>query len=187
MTELKIVEIINHFGRGTIVDSLFAIISNITIIFIAWVIIAALILLFDRKKGKWVVLALFIAVIINFVFTEGLFKHLFLEFIPFRLRPYLAYPDLITPIGYHSIDTSFPSGHTTVTVVLISVLIYYYKRFWPYGAIIVILMMLSRIHNGMHWPTDVLGGLALGICYAALAIVLIRLIKNKISGKINLS
>ena len=187
MTELKIVEIINHFGRGTIVDSLSAIIGNITIIFLVWIIAAAIILVVDKKNGKWIVLALFAVTIINFLITEGLFKHLFLEFIPFRLRPYLAYPNLIIPIGYHSIDTSFPSGHTTIMAALVSVIIYYHKRFWPYGTILVILMMLSRIHNGMHWSTDVLGGLVLGIGYAYLAIMLIRLIKSKISGKINLS
>ncbi len=33
-------------------------------------------------------------------------------------------------------------------------------------------MALSRLHNGMHYPTDILGGIVLGLIYGVIAIIL---------------
>ena len=38
------------------------------------------------------------------------------------------------------------------------------------AALFAVVMCLSRVHDGMHYPTDVLAGSALGMVYGALAI-----------------
>jgi len=74
---------------------------------------------------------------------------------------------------------SYPSGHSTTTTVLIgSLLVIAYdllknqqlKR-WLFGlgAVIILLMMISRIVVGVHYPSDTLGGLMLGTCLTYLS------------------
>jgi membrane-associated phospholipid phosphatase len=77
---------------------------------------------------------------------------------------------------------SFPSGHTTnATLMLILIAVF----FWPSlrssgrvamvaGATVVALAVaLSRVVGGVHWPTDVIGGLLLAVGCACLARALI--------------
>ena len=90
--------------------------------------------------------------------------------LPMRVRPYLAHPDLITPVGHRFVDSSFPSSHAASTVAIVTVLGHAYRRFAVLAASFALVMCLSRVHNGMHYPTDVLAGSILGLAYGALAI-----------------
>jgi undecaprenyl-diphosphatase len=71
---------------------------------------------------------------------------------------------------------SFPSGHTTnATLMLILIGVVAWpalrsagRRGFVVGATILALAVaLSRVVGGVHWPTDVLGGLLLAIGYAS--------------------
>lgn len=78
-------------------------------------------------------------------------------------------------------DASFPSGHATAATAFgvslaVVVAAYLLVRWWPRvvvlaaGFVLPVLVGLSRLELGVHWPTDVAAGLALGTC-AALAVV----------------
>jgi membrane-associated phospholipid phosphatase len=60
---------------------------------------------------------------------------------------------------------------TTLMVVIVS---HFWRRFVPYGVGIIVLMGLSRIHNGMHYPTDVLIGIIMGLLYGTLGLIAIK-------------
>jgi undecaprenyl-diphosphatase len=58
---------------------------------------------------------------------------------------------------------SFPSGHTTATFAVATVLARRFPLFVPLCIAIALFVALSRVFRGSHFPTDVLGGAVIGI------------------------
>ena len=115
--------------------------------------------------------------------SEGILKHLLTLFFPERVRPYLAHPGVIVPVGTEYHDSSFPSSHNSSTAAIVTGFVYYYRRLVPVGALLVLAMAFSRMHNGMHYPTDVLAGITLGVGYGALAIVVVRRLQARMGPR----
>lgn len=84
-------------------------------------------------------------------------------------RPFMVYPDLIgggrleTATGY-----SFPSGHSTgASSFYGSLAVLFRSRILRVIAIILIVMVpVSRMYLGVHWPMDVLAGTIIGLVSA---------------------
>lgn len=86
-------------------------------------------------------------------------------------------PDLVDHLT-HSTNSSFPSGHalqSTVAFLLIGALLARAPQNRPLrrliltGAVLLTLLVgVSRIYLGVHWPTDVLAGWCLGVAWTAL-------------------
>ncbi len=70
-----------------------------------------------------------------------------------------------TATGY-----SFPSGHTQATSTFWSSvsIIFKKKALYIFTAIIIILVAISRLYLGVHWPTDVIFGAIFGVIWALL-------------------
>lgn len=78
---------------------------------------------------------------------------------------------------------SYPSGHTMVSTTMFLTFAYLYskeksegKKKYVYTAAIVyiLLMGISRISLGVHWPTDIIGGLLGGYIFYELVVLKIR-------------
>jgi undecaprenyl-diphosphatase len=59
-----------------------------------------------------------------------------------------------------------------LTVAMITVLIILFPAVRPYAILYALLMAWSRMHNGMHYPSDILAGAILGIGCGWIAVVL---------------
>ena len=80
----------------------------------------------------------------------------------------------ITSLAFEG-SFSFPSGHAMVTASFIFLLAYfikthYKKDIYSYAYFYLGLMMLSRVYIGVHYPSDVLVGAALGLLFAKILI-----------------
>ena len=86
-----------------------------------------------------------------------------------RPRPFNVYPAIVC-VGKTLDQFSFPSGHTMhATAFSIVALAYYPALFWlvvPFA----LLVALSRPILGLHYPSDVLAGAALGAVIAGISL-----------------
>jgi undecaprenyl-diphosphatase len=176
--EYQIVLYFNQLGQGTFIDKVTAFISLIPFLIILWAILAFLAYIIDKENGKWVFLAVLIALALHFIISEGILKHAILNFFPMRIRPWIGHPDIVA-IGKAYTDSSFPSSHMASTLAVLTVFVSFYKKVWPWALIFVLLMAFARMHNGMHYPTDVVAGTILGIMYGLLAVWTTRKIKAR--------
>ena len=154
--------IINLFKYKS--DILTNIMKIITFLGSALSIILLTVLLIIVVKGKRNKILILINVIVTTLLNQ-LLKNAFQ-----RRRPI---DSIIEESGY-----SFPSGHSMVSMAFYGFLIYLvYKSNIKYKGLIVgllsvliVLIGISRIYLGVHYPTDVIGGFTLSLSYLLLFI-----------------
>lgn len=96
-----------------------------------------------------------------------------------RIRPYELIQGLECIVA-RADDFSFPSGHTTNSLACAWVLFRRAPKKWGVPALILALLIsLSRLYVGIHYPTDVLGGFVIGIGSACLAMWLVPKLEKK--------
>lgn len=87
-----------------------------------------------------------------------------------RPRPKFAHSgDWQMAMSWTSGLDSFPSGHTTASFAVATVLAKRFPAWGPLCIAIAIFVALSRVLRGSHFPTDVVGGAALGILSGSIA------------------
>jgi undecaprenyl-diphosphatase len=80
----------------------------------------------------------------------------------FRARPFVE-NSVNMLIPYSAKESSFPSGHASIYFA-ISTIIYLYNKKLGIGFLVAsFLICLSRIFVGIHWPSDILAGIVVGI------------------------
>jgi undecaprenyl-diphosphatase len=86
-----------------------------------------------------------------------------------RPRPYNVYPAIVC-MGKTLDQFSFPSGHTMHAASFSIVAVSYYPILFWLVAPFAVLVGLSRPILGLHYPSDVLAGAALGAAIAGISL-----------------
>lgn len=120
-----------------------------------WIFLS-LLLLINRKTRKIGITAL-IALILSTILGEGLVKNIIQ-----RPRPYTEFPWVHLLID-ESTAYAFPSGHTTSSFAVAYVLSNYLKRLSPIIWMVALLIAFSRLYLFMHYPSDLVAGIVLGL------------------------
>lgn len=99
--------------------------------------------------------------------SSGLFRLLIVPAVARQRPSNLPFAEPLEPIFGHS---SFPSGHTTTTAAIATVIVWHFagKRRPAVVATALVwalLVALSRVYVGVHYPLDVVAGLALGVAF----------------------
>ncbi|MFC4494714.1 phosphatase PAP2 family protein [Streptomyces ovatisporus] len=84
-----------------------------------------------------------------------------------RPRPFVDHKGLEVLIRGKD-DYSFVSDHATLAMALAVGIFMVHRRYGLVGILLAVAAGLSRVYMGVHYPTDVIGGLALGTAVALL-------------------
>lgn len=132
---------------------------------VIWYALMALLLILEREAALQAVLHMIAVGLL------GLMLYKWLKQKTLRPRPcnlHIAITRSTAPLD----EFSFPSGHTLHAVGFSLVAIAYFPWLAPVLLPFTLLVALSRIVLGLHYPTDVLAGAALGYALATLSFLL---------------
>ncbi len=140
---------------------------------ILWIAVTLALLIY--RKTRRVGVFCLVSMVIGLVVTNLVLKNWVA-----RVRPYELIEGLECLVGVQK-DFSFPSGHATNSLACAWVLFRRApKKWWGAVALVMaILISLSRLYVGVHYPTDVLGGAVIGICSAMLSMWLVPILEKK--------
>lgn len=167
-TEANIIQWLNQ-PWGRMADALMFAASAIGEWGVVWWGVCAALALLGGTQGRRMALFIAAAIILS-VAIDALIKTAW-----FRPRPYMVLQD-IRQIGRLWADSSLPSGHASSSAAATIILARFDRRAGIAAAIYTLLSCFSRPYLGMHWPSDVLGGLGTGIVAALLVLGIGRLI-----------
>lgn len=144
-----VMPVITHWGDGGIF----------------WIALALVLVCFPRcrQTGISIIFALLLGLLVC---------NLCLKPLVGRIRPFdyqLLQGKVIPLLIEAPTDFSFPSGHTIASFEAATVLLLHYKKWGVPAIVLAALIAFSRLYLYVHYPTDVLTSVVLGIGIACLA------------------
>jgi undecaprenyl-diphosphatase len=131
--------------------------------YLLWVMIAVPIALLFVKKGekRQQFLPTFFLALGTFIVARGILTEI-IRLAFYRPRPFLALPDvyLIPDLPYR-LSASFPSGHAVSMFAIAFAFLPYNKKFAGILSTLALWSALCRVIAGVHYPSDILGGIIL--------------------------
>ena len=124
--------------------------------YLDYVLLAVFLILFLKNRSKnFLLIPLISALISRFIFTE------LIRFFYFRPRPFVEQG--VSPLFEHAPSASFPSGHAAFFFALSAGVYHYNKKAGLWFFAVSSLMGLARVLAGVHYLTDIFGGLLIGL------------------------
>lgn len=139
-----------------------------------WIAIALIFIIFKKYRidGITILFALLMCVLVGNVTLKPLIA---------RVRPC----DVNTAISLlipRPTDFSFPSGHTMSSFAAATVIFCKNKRMGIIAGILAAVITFSRLYLYVHYPSDILGGIIIGIALGILAVFVRNIINKKMKG-----
>ena len=83
-----------------------------------------------------------------------------------RPRPFVADPSGVHLFSHHAADPGFPSDHATAAFAIATAIMLRDRRWGAVALVFACVLAVGRVAMGVHYPSDVLAGAALGIACA---------------------
>lgn len=138
---------------------------------LCWIALSVVLACIPRTRKCGITMMLGMA--LTFVFGNLILKNLIA-----RPRPCAIDTSVTLLIPFPS-EYSFPSGHSANSFTAAAVLFAYYHRTGVIALVIAGTIAFSRMYLFVHYPTDILGGICIGILDAFLCYQLVRAWERK--------
>ena len=177
----SVLQFIQSHLRSGLMDNFFVFITKLGDGGFIWLVLA-IVLLFFKKTRKCGILVI-ITVAIGFITGDRILKNIISRDRPFISHPLFPVSELLIkpPSGY-----SFPSGHTASSFGAATAILLYNKKFGIIALFMAVLIAFSRMYLYVHFPSDILGGIILGVGVCLLCKVFLDYFykKTKIGSRI---
>lgn len=164
--ELQILDTIQNI-HSPLLDNVMVMISSLGNAGLLWILLALILLAMPKTRTSGVILCA--ALLVDVVVCNGLLKNLLQ-----RPRPC----DINTTVQLlvdRPTDYSFPSGHTAAAFASVCGLyLGHMKKLWKPALVLAILIGFSRLYLYVHYPTDVIGGMVVGLACGWLGCQLVK-------------
>lgn len=156
--DFEILFFIKDHVRNSFLDVIVPFYTNLGDDGIIWIAVGLIMLIpkKTRKCGIMVLAALLVMLVANNIILKNLIA---------RPRPCATYPELVELVHIPT-SYSFPSGHTVSAMAVAFTILTQHKKLGIVAVIMAFLMGLSRLYVGVHFPTDVYGGIIVGAAIA---------------------
>ena len=174
--EWDILDFFNKIGNSFF-DVLFMLISEFGAGEIVFGMIVFIYYLYDKKLAKRILITLSTSLVFN-----GIFKSLFSAKRPFQFEG-KEHLKALENSSDGATGTSFPSGHSQNAGAFFTSIFMNFKKNWikVLSIIMLILVPISRLYLGVHFPGDVLVGLALGVIIAIIMNIVYPKLENDLT------
>lgn len=163
--EFSILDFIQNQFRTPFGDFVMPLISKLGNGGIIWLVLSGLLCVFPKYRKAGVTMLTALALDVLFVMLKPLVG---------RMRPFTVNTGMELLINAPK-DFSFPSGHTAASFAAAFALLFVKNKLWIPSMILASLIAFSRLYLYVHYPTDVLAGILLGLIVSVAANVICRL------------
>ena len=163
--ELQFLNLIQEI-RTTFLDVFMSNVTKLGNVGFIWILLTIILLVIPKTRKSGVILAA--ALIVDLILCNVILKPLVA-----RIRPF----DVNTAISLlvkKPTDYSFPSGHTAASFAAVTALFFAKEKYRYPALVLAVLIAFSRLYLYVHYPTDILGGILVGILCGVIAYLITR-------------
>ena len=168
--------------HSDVLDKIMLFVTNLGEIGAIWLITGFLLILIPGigketkdhvKMRRSMGICIILSIVLNFLLSNLVIKNMIQ-----RPRPYVVDKTIIPKIIPS--EYSYPSGHTSSSFAAAMAIYGHNKPAGRVALAFAALMAFTRMYFGVHYPTDILGGIVMGIsCGAAVKATVSRMMKEK--------
>ena len=168
--------LLNYKAQNAVLDFLMPILTNLDYWRIPIGLLAVLLLIFGKKKGRIAVLLLILGITLSDQLCNNVCKPLV-----GRVRPCNVLDNVHLLINCTK-SFSFPSSHATNIFTGMIIFSFVYPKLRTGLLIIAALVAYSRVYVGVHYPFDIVAGTALGVACAITIITIYKILSGVLPG-----
>jgi len=137
-------------------DKFFVLITDVKSWLLVYIIFWSLMFFKGDKKNKVAAVMILLLIVFSDQISSQIIKNLFA-----RIRPCHIYQDLNLLLSCKN-SFSFPSSHAVNNFAAATYLSFFFKKYKKIFFITAVLIAISRVYLGLHYPSDIIAGALIG-------------------------